>query len=170
MEEFRILNPAHNKPVIRASGTERILLPVANVDIFKKNLGIHEAPLVNWQVYKFKRRDRLSRVAKKHGVTMAYLKKVNGIPARRRVRPGQNILVPLKDGAEPYLPDLPAPRFIRVRYYPQPKKKSDQPDAQTSLAPKTRVTQQIVPNTNPLAAGAMPPLEDGFILARQPLD
>jgi len=170
IEEFRILNPAHNKPVIRAAGTERILLPVASVETFNKNLVAHDAPLVNWQVYKFKRKDHLAKIAKQHGVSMAYLKEVNGIPSRRRVRPGQNILVPLQEGAEPYLPDLPAPRFIRVRYYPQPKKKTDQPDTHTGLEAKTRVAQLSEPKTNPLAAGDAPPLEGGFVLARQPRD
>lgn len=133
IEEFRILNPAHNKPVIRAAnGGETILLPLANVETFRKNLAAYEAPLVSWQVYKFKRKDRLANVAAKHGVSLAYLKQVNGIAPRRWVKPGQSIVVPVKSVAEPYLPELPAPRFIRVHYYPQPKKKPEQPDVQTS--------------------------------------
>jgi len=134
IEEFRILNPAHNKPVIRAAhGAETILLPLANVETFRKNLESYEAPLVSWQAYKLKRRDRLAKIAAKYGVSMAYLKQVNGIHPRRRVRPGQTIVVPLTNGTKPYLPDLPAPRFIRVRYWPQPKKKSEQPDVQTRV-------------------------------------
>jgi membrane-bound lytic murein transglycosylase D len=172
IEEFRILNPAHNKPVIRADGTETILLPVANVETFKKKLTAYDAPLVTWKIYKFKRKDQLAKIAAKHGVSMAYLKEVNGIPARQHVRPGQSILVPLRDGAEPYLPELPAPRIIRVRYYPQPKKKPDQPDAQTSAPAQsaTLMAQQAAEKSHPLAAGETPPLEDGFVLARRPVE
>jgi membrane-bound lytic murein transglycosylase D len=145
IEEFRILNPAHNKPVIRAAnGGETILLPLANVETFRKNLAAYEEPLVSWQVYKFKRKDRLAKIAAKHGVSLAYLKQVNGIAPRRWVKPGQSIVVPVKSAAEPYLPDLPAPRFIRVRYYPQPKKKLEQPDTQTSAPSQstTRIAQK----------------------------
>jgi membrane-bound lytic murein transglycosylase D len=172
IEEFRILNPGHNKPVIRADGTETILLPVASVETFKKNLTAHEAPLVTWEIYKFKRKDQLAKIAAKHGVSAAYLKEVNGIPARRHVQPGQTILVPLRDGAEPYLPELPAPRFIRVRYYPQPRKKPEQPDTRTSTPSQsaTLVAQESAQKPHPLAAGDTPPLEDGFVLARQPVD
>lgn len=172
IEEFRILNPGHNKPVIRADGTETILLPVANVETFRKNLIAYDDPLVTWQIYKFKRKDRLAKIAKQHGVSMAYLKQVNGIPARRHVRPGQTILVPLRDGAEPYLPQLPAPRFIRVRYYPQPKKKADQPDTRTSAPSQseTLMAQESTEKPHPLATGDTPPLEDGFVLARQPVE
>ena len=161
-----------SRPVIRADGSESILLPVASVETFKKNLVACDAPLVTWEIYKFKRKDQLSKVAAKHGVSAAYLKEINGIPARRHVQPGQSILVPLRDGAEPYLPELPAPRVIRVRYYPQPKKKPDQPDAHTSAPSQsaTLMAQQPVEKPYPLAAGETPPLEDGFVLARHPVE
>jgi membrane-bound lytic murein transglycosylase D len=173
IDEFRILNPAHNKPVIRAAdGAETILLPLNNVETFRKNLAAYEEPLVTWQAYKFKHRDQLAKVAAKHGVSPAYLKQVNDIPARRHVTPGQTILVPLQNGAEAYLPDLPAPRFIRVRYYPQPKKKPDQPDARTSAPPQstTWMAQQPVEPGHALVAVDSPLLDDGFLLARHPLD
>ncbi len=173
IEEFRILNPAHNKPLIRVvDGAETILLPVGKVETFKKNLEAHDAPLVTWQAYRFKRRDRLSKIAAKHGVSMAYLKEANSIHPRRRVRPGQTIVVPLTNGAKPYLPDLPAPRFIRVRYWPQPKKKLEQPDTRTS-AP-TQSTTRIVEKPAqpaPVALTLESPLQDdALVAALQPLD
>jgi len=149
VDEFRILNPAHNKPVIRVvDGTETILLPVGKVETFTKNLEAYDEPLVTWQAYRMKRRDRLWKIAKKYGVSKAYLKEVNSIHPRRRVRPGQTIVVPLKNGAKPYLPDLPAPRFIRVRYWPQPKK-LEQRDTLTSATPQspTRLAQNPAVST-----------------------
>ena len=35
IEEFRFLNPAHNKPVIKASGTETIVLPIDKIAVFQ---------------------------------------------------------------------------------------------------------------------------------------
>jgi len=172
VDEFRILNPAHNKPVIRAvDGAETLLLPVSNVETFQKNLQGYDAPLVTWQAYRLKRRDRLSKIAAKHGVSTSYLKEVNSINPRRRVRPGQTIVVPLKNGAEPYLPDLPAPRFIRVRYWPQPKKKLEQRDTLTSapppptgLAQKPAVSTSLASPVEPLAQ------EDRLLAVYQPAD
>lgn len=173
IEEFRILNPAHNKPVIRAAnGGETILLPLANVETFRKNLAAYEEPLVSWQVYKFKRKDRLAKIAAKHGVSLAYLKQVNGIAPRRWVKPGQSIVVPVKSAAEPYLPYLPAPRFIRVRYYPQPKKKLEQPDTQTSAPSQstTRITQKPAGLTRVALTLESPLQPGGLVFVNHPAD
>jgi membrane-bound lytic murein transglycosylase D len=115
-EEFRFLNPAHNKPVIKADGSEAIVLPVDKVAVFEKNLETHDQPLVSWQAYTVKRSDRPERIASKHGMTLAQLKEVNGIPPRRNIVAGQTVLVPSRGDAEPHLPDLPAPRLATRRY------------------------------------------------------
>jgi membrane-bound lytic murein transglycosylase D len=115
-EDFKFLNPAHNKPVIRADGTETLVLPVEKVEAFRRNLEAYDQPFVTWQAYTVKRHDRPAAIAKKHGLTLAELKEANGITGGKRIVPGQTILVPYKGGAEPYLPDLPAPKVRRVRY------------------------------------------------------
>lgn len=172
-EEFRILNPAHNKPVIRAGGgAETILLPLTNLETFRKNLQAHDAPLVSWQTYKYKRKDRLWKIAKKHGVSTAYLKQVNGISPRGHFHAGDILLVPSQHVVDPHLPDLPAPRFIRVRYYPQPKKKPDEPDVQTSAPtePTTRVAQESDEIVRVLVAIDSAFHEDALLSATNPND
>lgn len=116
LEDFRFLNPAHQKPVIKADGSETIVLPKDKVAVFENNLETHDRPLVSWQAYTLKRSDRPERIASKHGMTLAQLKEVNGIPARRNIVAGQTVLVPLRGDAEPHLPDLPAPRLATRRY------------------------------------------------------
>ena len=121
VEEFRFLNPAHNKPVIKAHGEERILLPLDRVDAFRSSLATHGEPLVTWQAYTVKRSDRPERIAAKHGMSVARLKEVNGIPAGRKIVAGQTLLVPIQDAvAEPHLPDLPAPALVRTRAHGTP--------------------------------------------------
>ena len=115
IEEFKFLNPAHNKPVIRAGGSETIVLPVAKVMVFQKNLIAHEKPLVSWQAYTVKRSDKPEQIAAKHGMTIAQLKDVNAIPQKKPIVAGQTLMVPLKGTAEPYLPDLPAPKVTLAR-------------------------------------------------------
>jgi len=116
LEEFRFLNPAHNKPVIKADGSETIVLPIDKISVFQRNLAANEQPLVSWQAYTMKRSDKPQQIAAKHGMTLAELKEVNGISGKKKIVAGQTILVPMKGSAEPNLPDLPAPKVTPVRY------------------------------------------------------
>jgi membrane-bound lytic murein transglycosylase D len=115
LEEFIFLNPAHNKPVIKAQGSETILLPLNKVEAFRRNLAAHDKPLVSWQAYTVKRSDKPESVAASHGMSLATLKEVNGIVAPKKIVAGQTIMVPVKGDAEPHLPDLPAPKLTPVR-------------------------------------------------------
>ena len=115
IEEFKFLNPAHNKPVIRADGSETIVLPVEKVMVFQRNLTAHEKPLVSWQAYTVKRSDKADQIAAKHGMSVAQLKAANNIAPNKNIVAGQTLMVPLKGTAEPYLPDLPAPKVTLAR-------------------------------------------------------
>jgi membrane-bound lytic murein transglycosylase D len=118
LEEFRFLNPAHNKPVIKAS-SEAIVLPVDRIAIFQRNLDTHDRPLVSWQAYTVKRSDQPEKIASKHGMTLAQLKQINGVPGKKAIVAGQTLLVPLRGDAVPHLPDLPAPKIVFARGKPR---------------------------------------------------
>jgi membrane-bound lytic murein transglycosylase D len=120
IEEFHFLNPAHNKPVIKASSSETIVLPIDKVALFKRNMEAYDRPLVSWQAYTVKRSDKPEEIAAKHGMSLAELKEVNGVTGKKKIVPGQTILVPVKGGiAEPNLPDLPAPKVTLAHYRPK---------------------------------------------------
>jgi len=109
VQEFKFLNPGHNKPVIRAGEAERIVLPRDKLALFQGNLQKHDEPLVSWQAVMLKVGQKPERIAAEHGMTLAELKEVNGLESQKKLVPGQPLLVPLKDAAEaPQLPDLPA--------------------------------------------------------------
>ncbi|HET9404796.1 MAG TPA: transglycosylase SLT domain-containing protein [Burkholderiales bacterium] len=116
LEEFRSLNPAHNKPVIKSNGQETIVLPIEKVAVFQSNLEAHDQPLATWQIYTVKRSDKPEQIAAKHGMTLAQLKEINGITGGKNIVAGQTLLVPIKGTAEPNLPDLPAPKITRTTY------------------------------------------------------
>ena len=123
IEEFRFLNPAHNKPVINANAAETIVLPRHKIATFRANLENHDQPLVSWQAYTVKPGEKPDKIAAKHGISVSELKQINGISGNARLKSGQPLLVPVKAGAEPNLPDLPAPalaanRTKKVRYVP----------------------------------------------------
>jgi membrane-bound lytic murein transglycosylase D len=131
LEEFIFLNPAHNKPVIKAHGAETILLPRDKVESFRRNLAAHDEPFVSWQAYTVKRSDKPESVAASHGMSLATLKEVNGITPPKKIVAGQTIMVPVKGNVEPHLPDLPAPKLTPVRTAGKPK-----PGQRTTVAIK----------------------------------
>lgn len=116
IDEFRSLNPGHRRPVITPVGTRQLLVPVEKADLFQANLESNDEPLVSWQTYQLKKGEKLEQVAAKFDIGVIRLKEVNGITDRKRVRPGQMLLVPLEgDGDEGNLdetydsPDFQAP-------------------------------------------------------------
>ncbi|HWA36430.1 MAG TPA: transglycosylase SLT domain-containing protein [Burkholderiales bacterium] len=131
VEEFVALNPGFSRPIIRASVTPRIVLPADKVDVFHANLEKHEKSLVSWKSYQPKKGDTLASIAKKHGMSLAQLKEVNGIGSRSRGVPGL-LVVPISSAAAGsmtrlpimYAPPIPvATRAKPAKGKPKPKAK-----------------------------------------------
>jgi membrane-bound lytic murein transglycosylase D len=104
VEELIALNPAINRPMISGPHTQSLVLPADHVDAFDRNLEAYAGPLTSWQAYTMKHGDNLDRLAVKHGIALSKLKLANGITSRTRVKPGFELLLPLKGssaGAEP---------------------------------------------------------------------
>ena len=112
VDEFVALNPAHNRPLIKADIP--LLLPADKVDTFMANLEEHDDPLSTWQSYTFQKTDKLERVAARFGISVAQLKSVNGLNGRKvRVRPGTTLLVPSRNGGTRIdLADFTAPQAL----------------------------------------------------------
>ncbi len=88
IEEFRILNPAHNRPVIAAEGDQRINLPYDKAETFVMNLDAYQQPLVSWRPYQMKHGERLGQIAPQFGINLDELKRVNGLTGHKRIVPG----------------------------------------------------------------------------------
>ncbi len=93
-EQFRQLNPQHNKPVILAAGTPQILLPYDNANRFVRALRAHEGPLASWTAWVAPRTVKPREAASQVGMTEEELREVNRIPARMLVKAGSTLLVP----------------------------------------------------------------------------
>ena len=107
VEDFVALNPAHNRPVIKAETP--LVIPADKVDTFMNNLENHQdsdKPLSSWQSYTLQPGDKLEKVAPRFGMTVANLKAVNGIKGRIKVAPGLTLLVAGHDGGD--APDMAA--------------------------------------------------------------
>jgi len=95
-EEFRYLNPGHQRPVITPVANRQLLVPADKVDQFHANLESNDQPLVTWQTYQLKQGEKLDTVARKFDIALERLKEVNGLGGRKRVRTGQLLLVPME--------------------------------------------------------------------------
>jgi membrane-bound lytic murein transglycosylase D len=83
VEEFIALNPGFKRPLIRAAEGSRLVLPAEKLDVFYDNLAKRDAAsLVSWKVYHPASGEKFDTIARKFSVSVAELKKVNGVPAR----------------------------------------------------------------------------------------
>ncbi len=94
LDEFRMLNPQLNKPVILAAGTPQVLLPYDNADNFVRNVERHHGALATWTAWVATRTVRPSEAARQVGMTEAQLREVNHIPAGMLIKSGSTLLVP----------------------------------------------------------------------------
>lgn len=93
VEKFVALNPSSNRQVIKSDTP--LVIPAEKVDTFLANLEAHEEakqPLSAWQSYTVRSGDRLDRIAKRFGMSLAKLKEVNDIRGKK-VRTGTTLLV-----------------------------------------------------------------------------
>ncbi|CAH1905846.1 Membrane-bound lytic murein transglycosylase D precursor [Candidatus Nitrotoga sp. HW29] len=96
LDEFRALNPAHNRPVILQENSEVLLLPVDKVETFRANLASNSLPLVSWQIYKSRKGERINGLAARFGLSPETFRSINGLSTKQlKVSTGQMLLVPL---------------------------------------------------------------------------
>lgn len=84
VKDFESLNPAFTQPVVRSDSAQPILLPVDKAAAFSNNLKNYDHPLVSWQIYPAKKGERAVTIAKKFGVTVAWLKQHNQFELTRK--------------------------------------------------------------------------------------
>jgi membrane-bound lytic murein transglycosylase D len=101
-DEFASLNPSYNRPVITSTGEKhQLLLPVWAAERFIENLKNYDKPLTSWQTYNAKRGERMDSIANKFGINVSQLRDVNGLPAAKKMRSAQTMLVPAAYNGKP---------------------------------------------------------------------
>jgi membrane-bound lytic murein transglycosylase D len=94
VEEFRYLNPQHNRPVIAGADEHAILLPIDKAELFAAKLDLADQPLVSWQAHRVRAGETLPQLAARFGMTVETLRAVNGLGAKTKVHVGHTLLVP----------------------------------------------------------------------------
>ena len=93
-EEFQVLNPSFNKPVILAAAGQQILLPFGHAEVFQENLKNYTKPLSSWTAVQVSKTELVDQAAKTLGVEVDTLRSVNGIPKGMRIRAGSTVIIP----------------------------------------------------------------------------
>jgi membrane-bound lytic murein transglycosylase D len=119
VEDFIALNPGFSRPFIRSMEGTRIVLPSEKVAIFHANLAQREpASLVSWEIYHPQKGETLAKIADKFELSVAELKRVNGIDMHSSRVP-QTLVVPTEAeaaAAGAKLPIMYAPPIGEVRH------------------------------------------------------
>ena len=105
VRDFIDLNPAYQRPIIHGDKNSLLVLPTEKLDVFNANLKNYTdqaKPLATWRTYQLKQHEGLADVAKRYKLSLAGLKRLNGIGPRTKIRPGHNLLVP---GPQARLPE-----------------------------------------------------------------
>ena len=108
LDEFKFLNPAHNKPVINSDSAETIVLPKHKVPLFMANMDQYsDKPLVSMKTHSVRAGERPETIAALYGLSVGELNNLNGIGGRRRIATGQTLMVPNRNDLQPVLADIP---------------------------------------------------------------
>jgi membrane-bound lytic murein transglycosylase D len=151
LEEFRHLNPSHNRPIIKPDTS--VILPADRLDTFNNNLEKHEAPLTQWQAYAVQSAERVNEIAARFGISVSELIQANGLPGNVRLAAGSKLLVPGQGNPESLQSMLgmeSSPAIIQPEPKPPARKQkfSPKPMKGTSTARDARTKPKIKPKDN----------------------
>ena len=152
VDEFVALNPANNRPVMKADTP--VVIPADRMATFQSNLERHDAPLTEWEVYTLKPGERLEQIAQRSGLTLPELLRANGLQGKVRLGAGSTLLVPAGMGGEglhaidgePHLAHVAEPEAPRAKATKGPAKSQSAKDPKAAAAKpaspgKTRIAK-----------------------------
>ena len=94
LEEFQSLNPEHNRPLLKTKlNSQDILLPITAIETFKENLEKNTNSLTQWIIYEPIKGEKVSYVAKKFGIDIKSLTKINQLRSNENLK-NKIILIP----------------------------------------------------------------------------
>jgi membrane-bound lytic murein transglycosylase D len=118
VEDFVALNPAHNRPVIAASKNNEIKIPADKLKGFIAAVEEHsdaQRVFATWQPHTMLAGETLESLATKGNVSVAELRKANGLKPETRVIAGTTIIAPQKAVSD----ERKVESFVAPRVYEQ---------------------------------------------------
>jgi len=105
IEELFHLNPGLSRGYTPPQGPHRLLIPIDNADLFKKNLAaLPMEQRVQWQRHKVKPGDSLGAIARRYNTHIKAIREVNHLSSNN-IRAGAYLLIPVsrsQAGKKPY--------------------------------------------------------------------
>ncbi len=98
LDEFLALNPGFNRPAITLPG-QTFVVPTDRAERLEEGLAELVRSGKGWRMHVLGSGERLDAVAARHGLSLAQLRKLNGLTPASKPGPGHALLVP--DGIEP---------------------------------------------------------------------
>ena len=157
VDEFVSLNPAHNRPVIAASKNAQLLIPTARVQGFLSAIERHsdaKGVFASWQPRTLVAGDTLESLALAGKVSVADLRRANGIQNHQRILPGTRILAPhasVKD--ETLVETFVAPRVVEAISQPEHRVTVGKKDTLQSIAKRHGVSVAALKSWNGIKKG-----------------
>ena len=97
VEELLGLNAGHRRWATRPDGPHELLLPAAKAEAFEVTVSTMDADQrLRWQRHRVRPGDSLNRIAREYGVTVAAIRRANGLKDSR-IGAGRDLLIPLSD-------------------------------------------------------------------------
>ena len=159
-DEFRMLNPGLNRPVIVGAHENAMLIPADNVDEFVENLiqwRSNGKRLSSWKIRRLLPGESLTDLAEDSGMTVDEIRRINRIPQNRKVAPDSMLLVRAGQDEAPEqlegrntsfrlepLPSVPKIRYRQIRY------RVRKGDTLASIAQRLHVTTRSIVVSNHL--------------------
>lgn len=95
IEELQHLNPGFTRGYTPPQGPHRLLIPIDNVALFKKNLAtLALEERVQWQRHKVKKGENLGVIARRYKTRIKAIREVNHL-ANNNIRAGAYLLIPV---------------------------------------------------------------------------
>lgn len=108
LEELFNLNPGFSRGYTAPEGPHRLLIPVDQVELFKKNLALlPDDQRVTWQRHKIQRGDNLGSIARRYQTNIQVIRKVNNLK-NTNIRAGAFLLIPVSQNTASIQPVSPA--------------------------------------------------------------
>ncbi len=100
-DQVREWNPQFRRFCTAPEGSE-VLVPQEQGESFAKSIAaLPDDAFQQWKRYKVRGGDTLSEIAARHGIGLSSLLSANKLRSRSIIRPGQNLLIPVPEGATP---------------------------------------------------------------------
>jgi len=146
LDELFQLNPGFNRGYTPPKGPHRLLIPVENAEIFKRNLAmLPDDQRVQWHRHKIKSGENLGSIARRYQTRASVIREVNRLKSNN-IRAGAYLMVPVAQNTASHNPFIQANAINPGNKYPSYKVRKG--DSLWSIAKKFNTRSKDIARWN----------------------